>query len=132
MIAQLSVLMSTSHSFNSTRNQPASCRMTTSLHVPKNTNQHMLETSYNAQYRLHTSNFILAYKAPAIFLLCHIRLSIFPTHVVARSILIRIAIVLSKFGGTHIEDLNPREPPTKMLPNTQWDRQGKEYAYPLW
>ena len=98
-IAQLQVLVSTSHSFNPTCSQPASCRMTTSLHVPKNINQYTLETSYSALYRLRKSNeFILACKGSNNF--NHNRLSNSPTHVVAHPF--RVARVLSKFGGIHI------------------------------
>ena len=62
-IAELLFLLSDSHSFNTTCNQPASCRMPTSSHVPKNINKYTSETSYSALYRLHISNgFILACK----------------------------------------------------------------------
>ena len=107
--------------------QPASRRMTTTQHIPKNINQHTSETSYNALYRLHTSNeFILACKdsnsLDIIFDFSN------PNSCHCPSCSGRQYI--SRFGGLHMGELIPRNLRPTTLPILFGSSQVK-YAYPM-
>ena len=106
---RLQVLTLESSHTRPTFNQPTSRQVTTSSQAPKDTNQYTIETSYNVLYKLHTSNeFILACKGSTnLDIIFDLQI---PTHVVARPI--RVARVISTFGGIYMGELIPRQPPT--------------------